>query len=64
MSRCVRRGPRPLRNLRQVIGEFLFFDNQETIFIRLNQPEIMKSLHEQADPRPRRADHLRQFFMG
>ena len=34
------------------------------ILIRLNQPKVMEPLHEQADPRPRRADHLGQFFMG
>src|SRR5258705_12497229 len=55
---------RALCNLRQVIGEFLFFDDEKTIFIRLNQPEVMKSLHKQAHPGPSRADHLGQFFMG
>src|SRR5206468_10093043 len=33
---------------------------KKQIFIRLDQPKVMKSLHKQADSRPRRAYHLRQ----
>jgi hypothetical protein len=52
-----------LGNLGEVIGELFFLDDEKPIFIRLNQPEIVKSLHKQAHPRPRRAHHLRQFFV-
>jgi len=44
-----------LGDLSQVIGELIFFDNEKPIFIRLDQPKILKSLHKQTDPRPRRA---------
>ena len=49
------------RRLSEVIGEFLFFDDEKAIFIRLNQPKVMKSLHKQADPRAGRAHHLGEF---
>ena len=52
-----------LGDLGEVSGELVFFDDEKAISIRLNQPEVMKSLHKQADPRPRRTDHLRQFFV-
>ena len=47
----------------QVISELLFLDNEEVIFVRLNQPQMPKPLHEHADPGPCGTDHLRQFFM-
>jgi hypothetical protein len=52
-----------LGDLSEVIGELPFFDDEKAISIRLDQPEVMKSLHKQADPRPRRAHHLGQFFV-
>jgi hypothetical protein len=52
-----------LGDLGEVSSELAFFDDEKPIFIRLNQPEVMKSLHKQADPRPRRAHHLGQFFV-
>src|SRR6266850_1704789 len=50
-----------LGNLGEVIGELPFFDDEKAISIRLDQPEVMKSLHKQADSRPRRAYHRGQF---
>jgi hypothetical protein len=50
--------------LGRIIGEFIFFDDQEAVSIRLNQPKVMKSLHEQTDPGPRRSHRLADFFMG
>jgi hypothetical protein len=50
--------------LQKVIGEPVFLDDEKAISIRLDQPKATKPLHKPADPRPRRADHLRQFFMG
>ena len=50
-------------DLGEVSSELVFFDDEKPIFIRLNQPEVMKSLHKQADPRPRRSYHLGQFFV-
>jgi hypothetical protein len=54
----------PLGDLSEVIGEFGFFDDEKAISVRLNQPKVVEALHKDADPRPRRAHHLRQFFMG
>ena len=34
------------------------------IAIGFDEFEVAKSLHQEADTRPRRAYHLRQFFMG
>src|SRR5438093_9514596 len=59
-----RRCAAAIGDLSEVIGEFLFFDDEKAIFIRLNQPKVMKSLHKQADPWSRRAHHLGEFFMG
>ena len=53
-----------LGDLREIIDEFVFFDDQEMILIGLDQAEIMKPLHKQTDPRPGRADHLGEFFVG
>jgi hypothetical protein len=47
-----------LSDLSQVISEPLFFDNEESLCGRLNQPKLPKSLHKLADPGPRGADHL------
>jgi len=52
-----------LGDLGKVSSELVFFDDEKPIFVRLNQPEVMKPLHKQADPRPRRAHHLGQFFV-
>ena len=52
-----------LGDLSQIVSEFPFFDNKKAISIRLDQPKVMKSLHKQTDPRPRRAHHLGEFFM-
>ena len=57
-------GAAVLGNLREVIGEFVFLDDEKMIVVGFDQSQVTKSLHEQADPRPRRADHLGQFFMG
>ena len=43
----------------QVISELLFLDNEEVIFVRLNQPQVPKPLHKHADPGPCGTDHLR-----
>jgi hypothetical protein len=56
-----RRCAAAIGDLSEVIGEFLFFDDKKAIFIRLNQPKVMKSLHKQADPRAGRAHHLGEF---
>ena len=53
-----------LGDLSEVIGEFVFFDDEKAISVGLDQPKVMKALHKQADPRPGRAHHLGQFFMG
>ena len=53
-----------LSDLSEVISEFFFFDDEKPVFIRLDQPKVMKSLHKQADPWPRCAHHLGEFFMG
>jgi hypothetical protein len=53
-----------LGDLREVIGEFVFFDDEKVIFIRLDQPKVVEALHKQADPWSRRAHHLGQLFMG
>ena len=50
-----------LGDLSEVSSELVFFDDEKAIFIRLNQPEVMKSLHKQADPRAGRAHHLGEF---
>jgi hypothetical protein len=41
----------------------MFFDDEKVILIRLDQAQVSKSLHEHADPRPRRAHHLGEFFV-
>ena len=46
-----------LRNLREVIGELVFFDDEKMIAIGFDQSQVAKSLHEEADPRPCRAYH-------
>ena len=51
-------------DVHQVIVELFFFDDEEVILIGFDQPQVVKPLHEQADPRPRRAHHRRQFLMG
>jgi len=56
--------PPALGDLRQVIGELAFFDDEKVIFVGLDQTQVVKPLHEQADSRPRRADHCGEFFMG
>jgi hypothetical protein len=33
------------------------------VFTDLEQVEVAKSLHKNANARPRRSDHIRQFFM-
>ena len=53
-----------LGDLSEVIGEFLFFDDKKVLSTGLDQPKVMKALHKQTDPRPGRADHLGEFFMG
>jgi hypothetical protein len=50
-------------NLRQVISELIIFNDDEVLGVRLNQPQVPKALHKEADPRPRRAHHVRQFFV-
>ena len=63
----ISRGPQTcvgaLGDVSQVISELLFLDNEEVIFVRLNQPQVPKPLHKHADPGPCGADHLRKFFM-
>ena len=56
--------PARLGDLREVIGKFLFFDNEKAVAIGLDQSKVVEALHKQADPWPRRADHLGQFFVG
>ena len=46
-----------LGNLREIIGQFVFLDDEKMIAIGFDQSQVAKSLHEQADPWPRRADH-------
>ena len=57
-------GVTALGDLRQVSAELLFFDDQEALSVSLYQTEVMKALHEKTDARPRRSDHLGQFFVG
>ena len=58
------RGPRTaLSNLREVIGKLVFVDDENVFPVRLNKPQVAKSLHEQADPRPSRTHHLGQFIV-
>ena len=45
-------------DLRQVVGEFFFIDDEKPISVGLDQPEVTESLHEQTDPRPGRPHHL------
>ena len=47
-----------LGDLGEVSRELVFFDDEKPISIRLNQPEIVKALHKQTDPRPRRPHHF------
>jgi hypothetical protein len=61
---CSRRCPAALGDLSEVIGEVVFFDDEKAISVGLNQPQAVEALHKQADPRPGRAHHLGQFFMG
>ena len=51
------------RSRSQVISEPSFFDDEKVFSVRLEQPVFAKSLHKHADPRPRRAAQLRQFFV-
>src|ERR1043166_899865 len=44
--------------LGEVGGELVFLDNEKVFFIRLDQPKVLESLHEHADPRAGCADHL------
>jgi len=41
----------------------MFFDDEKVFFIRLDQPEVFKPLHEHADPGPGRSHHLGEFFV-
>ena len=38
-----------LGDLSEVISELLFLDNEEVIFVRLNQPQVPKPLHKHAE---------------
>ena len=49
---------RLLGNLREIIVELVFLDDKKMIAIGFDQSQVAKSLHEEADPRPCRADHL------
>ena len=49
--------------LPRVIGEFVFLDDEKMIAIGFDQSQVAKFRHEDADPGPRRAHHLGQFFM-
>ena len=40
-----------LGDLSKVIGEIVFIDDETRFLIRLNQAEVMESLHRQADPK-------------
>ena len=53
-----------LGDLREVVDQLVFLDDEKMIAIGFNQSQVAKSLHEQADPWPRRADHSGQFLMG
>jgi hypothetical protein len=67
ISRCSRRCPAALAklgDLSEVIGEVVFFDDEKAISVGLNQPQVVEALHKDADPRPGRAHHLGQFFVG
>jgi hypothetical protein len=58
-------GAQPLLgDLSEVTGEVVFFDDEKAISVGLNQPKVVEALHKDADPRPGRAHHLGQFFMG
>ena len=46
--------PAGLGDLSQIVGEFLFLDDEKVISIRLNQSKVAKSLDKNADPRARR----------
>ena len=52
-----------LGDLRDVSSELLFFDNEEVIFVRLDQSKVPKFPHKHAGPWSRRAHHIRQFLM-
>ena len=53
-DRCTRFA---LGDLREVIDQFVFLDDEKMIAIGFDQSQVAKSLHEEADPRPRRAYH-------
>jgi hypothetical protein len=46
-----------LGDLSEISSELLLLDNEEVILVHLDQPQVPKSLHKHADPRPRRANH-------
>jgi len=38
---------RRINDLSEIVGEFLFFDDEKAISISLDQPEIVEALHKQ-----------------
>ena len=47
-----------LSDVSEVLSEFILFDDEKAILVRLYQTKVMKSLHKKTDARTRRAHHL------
>ena len=52
-----------LGDLREVISKLLFLDDEKVFGVCFDQPQVPKALHKFANSWPRRAHHLRQFFV-
>ena len=52
-----------LGNRCEVGRQLVLLDNQVMLSVVLDQVEVPKSLHEDADPRPRSSNHCGQLFM-
>jgi len=58
MARAAERWAAALGALSEISSQFVFFDDEKAISIRLDQSKSLKSLHKHTDPGPRRADHF------
>src|ERR1700733_2657645 len=48
---------------RKIGGKLLFLDDHKMFRAHLNQAQVSEFVQEDADSRPRRPDHRRQFFL-
>src|SRR3954469_12535063 len=47
-----------------IIGELHFFDDEKVVFVRLDQSQVVESLHEDGDSSACRSHHARQLVMA